>query len=581
MKRFYRPLLLLLALATLLSFASCSAGDAVMRYGDQTLLESDYAYLMATVKEYYASYAQYYYGSTLDSIWDEKAGDGVTFADALTETVQNSAKMMLIVEQLCAEAGLTVDDADALAEIDEVMQNLSDQYGGDDAMEIELAKVGTTPDAVERYERYDRLFTLLRDYRYGENGVARLSREDVKKSFLSNYARVEGYLFSYIALDGSSSSRTPYQYDFASDYAEEDVRAFLLSDFYCVDYLRFTDAESAKSAYDELTNESETFESLAAAGIAPSAEMDAYVTADEFSETLFDGLNAVEEGTWYLSDGEGTDGNSYYVIRRKPVSASALTEGENPEKVEEKVRAAMLTRDAKEYFDKNYITVRHILYTDEAKAKEVYDALQAGTTTFAEHESETTDSGVQYTFTHGSMVEEFDEAAYGISVGQYALAQSDYGWHVITRLELDETAFAEADVTGAMSREKLQAEADKVYADLQSGTPFAKPEEEDGALYSYSEPSVLELSQQNATFREAVANASDGELVRVDVPGYGIYLLRKHELTDDDLDENYEDVETPLIETAIYDYIESFFDAVRVDNEVVNRFDIRTAKTLS
>ncbi len=579
MKRLYRPLLFLLALAAALSLASCSAGDTVMRYGEQELLESDYAYLMATVKEYYDYYAQYYYGSTLDSIWDTAAGDGVTFADALTETVRNSGKMMLIVEQLCAEAGLTIDDAETLAEIDEYMQGLSDDYGGADAMEIELAKIGVTPDAVERYERYNQLFTLLRDYRYGENGVARLSREEVRQNFLSTYAKAEGYLFSYLASDGSSSGRAPYQYDFASDYAKADVEAFLLSDFYCVDYLRYTDEEAAKSAYRALTDGSETFESLVSAGKAASTAQDSYVTAGEFSETLFDGLNAVDEGAWYLSGGEGTDGSSYYVICRKPVSASALTEGENAEKVDAKVRAAMVTRDAKAYFDENYITVRHILYTDETKAKEVYDALQAGTTTFAEHEGETADSGVQYTFTHGSMVEEFDEAAYGISVGQYALAQSDYGWHVITRLELDGSAFTEADVTAAMSREKLQAEADRVYADLQNGAAFAKPA--DGALYDYSEPTVLELSQQDETFREALLDAADGELVRIEVPGYGIYLLRKHELTDDDLDENYSEVEDPLVDTAIYDYLESFFDAVRVDSAVEGRFDIRTAKTMT
>ena len=65
------------------------------------------------------------------------------------------------------------------------------------------------------------------------------------------------------------------------------------------------------------------------------------------------------------------------------------------------------------------------------------------------------------------------------------------------------------------------------------------------------------------------------------MPGYGIYLLRKHELTDDDLDENYSEVEDPLVDTAIYDYLESFFDAVRVDSAVEGRFDIRTAKTMT
>ena len=567
-----KPLALLLALVlTLGMLASCSAGgDKAMWYGEQELSEADYAYLMAMIKEYYAYYCYYYYGTELSNMWEEKLEDDKTFADMLTETVNDSAKMMLVVEQLCAEAGLTIEDKDTLAEISDYMQEMADDYGGKDAMEIELAKLGMSSSTVERYERYNQMLSLLRDYRYGKNGVARISREEVQKTFLDSYAKVEGYFYSYLLSD-SNGAYDFYQYDFASDYAEEDVTAFFTERFLRVNYLRFKKEADAKDAYTALTEGSATYETYEKT--ADAAKEDAYLTELDMSETLYAGISGTEPESWFLS---GEEDGYYYVMQRLAFTASDLDDD-----AEKTVRKAMLKQEAKAFFKENYVTVKHILYKDEAKAKEVYDAILAGKTTFEDHEEDTIDSNVKYTFTHGAMVEEFDTAAYKMKVGAYELVQTDYGWHLMTRLELDDEGFDLEDTTAAMSREFLREESEKMYNDLKAGkAKFEKPADKN-AFYSYSEPTLLDLSIQDEALKEAVEKAKDGEIIRVDLDGYGVYILRKSAIADEDLDEVYDTVEEPLVQEAFYSYLEGFFDAVRVDNEVLGRFDIKTAKTLS
>lgn len=567
MKLLKRSVLLLLALAlSLCTFASCASEKAAMKYGDTELSESDYAYIMAFVKgyyEYYYSYMSQYYGVqfNMSEMYDQDMGNGMTMAESMTDAINEQAKMLLVVEQLCKEAGLFVEDSDSYAEIAEVMQTLEDDYGGRDALAIELAKLGLKSSSVERYEKYNLLLSLLKDYRYGENGVARISEEEVKKAFEEQYVKAEGYLFPFI--DGNKNS---VLYDFAADYAYADVKTFFAENF-VIDYVSFADETKAADAYAALSagdaELSDYFDSC-----KQRAES-RFTTELDLSESLYAGVEAIGEDAWYLSEKEG---DYYYVIYRHAVTTDLLDED-----MEEAVRDAMVTRDAHAFFLENYVTVQHILMEDEAKAKAAYEAIVAGTKTLKDYEKENKDSGMQYTFTEGTMVKEFETAAYELEVGKYTLVKTDYGFHILTRLELDESGFVAKDALAAMSREKMRTEAASKYEALVGGEAFAKPEE--GAIYTYSEPSLLVLAEQDATMKEALEKAENGELVKVEVTGYGVFLLRKSETTDEDLEKIYDDVAEPLIENAFYEYLGTFYDSVRVDESITGKFDIRTAKT--
>ncbi|MCH5184282.1 MAG: hypothetical protein J1E00_08910, partial [Oscillospiraceae bacterium] len=92
---------------------------------------------------------------------------------------------------------------------------------------------------------------------------------------------------------------------------------------------------------------------------------------------------------------------------------------------------------------------------------------------------------------------------------------------------------------------------------------------------------LVALAKQDETLQQKLKDAAEGEIIYMELPGYGVYVLRKLTPDDGDLDEVYDTVEEPLVQNAFYAYLEGFFDSVRVDNEVLGRFDIKTAKTLS
>ncbi len=571
MKKFKKSLLLLLVLAMIMcSFASCSGeigiggGDVVMRYGDCVLTETDYAYLLSFIKGYYEYMFMNQYGSSfvMDDLMDMEMGNGQTLVEFLDSAVLEAAKMLLVVEQLCKENKLEITDADSLKEIETYMADLETNYGGRDAFAIQLAKLGYNATAVERYEKYNLYWKLLSDYYYGDNGVTPIARDEVVKVFNESYVKAEGYLYNF-----ADSSYQSYVYDFASDYSEEEVKAFFEAN-YVIDYISFKDETIATQAYEALQAGGSMDDYVESCYKSAKGK---FVSEHSLSQNLFEGLKGTEESSWYLS---GNEGGVYYLLYRHPISDELYTE-----ELAKTVRSSMVVEDAFAYFLENYYTVRHILYSDKEKATQVYNDILAGKTTFAEHEKDTKDSGVQYTFTDGTMVEEFQEAAKTMEVGSYQLVETQYGWHLMTRLELDTVSgFNSSDAVAAMSREVLREDAKKQLAALKSGADFAKPG--DGDLYVYSESTLLQLTNQLDSLQEAFKNAEVGEFFMLEATGYGIFVLQKQATTETDLEKVYDDVENSLISEAYYNYIHTYFDAITVNQDVLGRFNVRTARAL-
>lgn len=566
MRMFKKSILLLLVLAlTVCPLASCSGeigltgGDVVMRYGDQELTEEDYAYLMSFIKGYYEFMLISQYGSGFDMDSFLASEQGADFAKVLDEAVQDAAKMLLVVEQLCAENGIEVTDADSIKEMNSFIDDITAHYGGEDQTAISLAKLGFNVSSVKRYDRYNLLLTLLNDYRYGDKGMAKIPESEVRKEFEANYIKAEGYLFNYYKTDGSY-----FQYDFASEYAYSEVEAYFLANN-LIDYVAFEDEAKAKEAYDALSaGEKELKEYF---DTCKQRAENKFVTPRDLSEELRKGLEATEEGAWYLS---GDVSGLYYVIHRLPVTAELLKED-----MEKTVRTAMVNEKAYEFFCENFFTVRHILYTDEAKANKVFEDIKAGKTTFADHEKDTTDSGVQYTFTdNGQMVAEFETAAKDMKVGEYRLVKADYGWHLMTRVELDLTKYSSSTAISAMTRGKLLEEAQAALDAAKNGTAFAEPGE--GALYTYTKPDVLAIAdfKNYEAMYESFKTAKVGDYVMAEIPRNGIFVLKIHPLSDEDFSKKYEEIETTLVSNSFYDYLKSFFDNVVVYEDVVARFNI-------
>lgn len=100
---------------------------------------------------------------------------------------------------------------------------------------------------------------------------------------------------------------------------------------------------------------------------------------------------------------------------------------------------------AKSKIKDEYVRAMHILYADEATAQGVLEEAKAATDEeFYELAQAAEDPGMVdntdgYVFTYNQMVKPFEDATYALEVGQTSdLVQSDYGYHIIRKLELSD-----------------------------------------------------------------------------------------------------------------------------------------------
>ncbi|MGN1059865.1 MAG: peptidylprolyl isomerase, partial [Clostridia bacterium] len=112
----------------------------------------------------------------------------------------------------------------------------------------------------------------------------------------------------------------------------------------------------------------------------------------------------------------------------------------------------------------------------KAKAAEVLEKAKAGADFDALVKEYGEDPGMEsspdgYTFTKGSMVAEFEDAAFALGVGEISdLVETTYGWHIIKKYELptagDDYDKAVQSIKGELSQDKYNALIDSYKSDM-------------------------------------------------------------------------------------------------------------------
>ncbi len=493
MKKFTRLLSLLLTVVMLFSFSACSnqssSGDGdeiVMSYGNYTLSEKDYMYILSMFKsqmiEYYQSYfSQYGVNYEEKDILDLKMSEDTTLAQYIEEVAIEFSQQMLIFEQICADTGIEITDQEDLDSISEYISDMEFAYGGTDLFEITLAKLGIKKSSIERYMRANINYELIFDYRYGDGGIAAIPKESVNKNFLENYIRYDGALYAY------ADYSTGEEYTF--EYTDDEIKAYFDTEFVKVRHIL-------------------------------------YMTVDK--------------------------------------SGNKLSE----DKIKEK----------------------------KAKADAALASVTSGEKTLDDLKSENEDSGYEYVFTKGKMVKAFEEASFEMAVGDVRLVETEYGYHLIEKLEKTEEDFTgkvkeDGKTEGgnknatvlAMSAAKIRAEALELLAKLQSGEVKEYPaEDKDKAYYLPMKPALINKNETTyATFIEMVSSIEEGAFAEKDFPGDATYVIRKLSLTEKDITaEIYTEIEEQLAFDAFSEYVQSFYDKVTVNKEVIEKFDILTVPAL-
>lgn len=254
-------------------------------------------------------------------------------------------------------------------------------------------------------------------------------------------------------------------------------------------------------------------------------------------------------------------------------------------------------KQAKEYFDENYVKVQHILYMTvdtnqqplsdekvaEAKknANDAYNAIINGEATFEEKTKDNQDSGTEYVFTHGNMVKEFEEAAFEMKPDDIRLVETEYGLHIIKKLAIGNEDFEEKtdEVKQVISQKRIGEKANDMYEKLKSGEAEFVDGGEDAA-YTYTPDIIFTEGEINEDIIKIVSEMKTGEVYLYPIVSsgndYGYYLLKKADLEDKDLESRYSTVEDKLVTNAFEEYMKAHYDSITVNQEELDKFDVVT-----
>lgn len=486
----------ILSVVLVLSLCACGGGegsssengDVVMSYGDFTLSESEYRYLASYVKDrivYTQQNQLYYYTGNVyeeSDILAMQISEDTTIADYIKKYSIELGQQMLIIESMCKEAGISITDESALTEISQNIADIEYAYGGEDLFAIALARLGFTKGGIERFERFSKLYDLIYDYRYGENGSTKIPAADVNKYFTENYFRYEGCIYSYVDSEGGKYV--------TFDFSDEEIKNQFYTDYVKVCHVL-------------------------------------YKTVDDSGKKL----------------------DSDTVAEKK------------------------------------------------AKAEAALEAVTSGAKTMEDIKNETEDNGFEYTFTKGKMVKEFEDASFEMAVGETRLVETEYGYHVIHKLEMsDEQLFGREasegvtaikgvkdDVVRAMSQAKIYGEASALLEKLNNGELEKFPTElADVSYYSYQKEQFIDKNNSSyASMAEFISKIETGKVDIQNSKDSGAYLIKRLPFTESDITADvYSTIESNLSYDAFGEHIQSFYDSVIINVGALDKFDIVTLPAL-
>jgi hypothetical protein len=458
----------------MLSLVSCANNDStlpeldedvvVMKYGDYTINEKEFMYILTNVKTEVVMLYEYYYGYNEEQTLSSKIGDK-TVADAIKEEAVNRAQKMLIIEKLADEAGITISNQEDIAAVDEYMSNIEYAYGGKDLFDVALVKFGFSRKGIERFAKSSLLEQLVIEQRYGENGLAKIPSETVHKEFLDNFLAYEAGAFSYV---------------------NESTAAYIKYDY--------TDAEIL------------------------------------------------------------------------------------------------------DFYKKNYVRVRQVLYSKDNKseAEADFEKISKGEIEFKDISSK--NKSVKYEFVFAkdgsNFGESFEKPVLEMNVDEFKMIESDSGYHIVEKLELDTTVFdgneasaksAKDEVVIQMSKNKIFSAAEDLKGKLTDGELKEFPKTVEGfSNYVKIEKNFINKSTGEYNDRlDLISSLKIGEYGIYNSNTEGVYIYKRVDFNESDITASlYSEIETALISVAFNEYYVSYFDSIEVDNDILGKFDVVTIPLL-
>lgn len=249
-----------------------------------------------------------------------------------------------------------------------------------------------------------------------------------------------------------------------------------------------------------------------------------------------------------------------------------------------------------DYYKANYVRVRQILYNKENKTEAEADLQKLNSKEIEMKDLASKNKSVKYEFVFakdGSKFgEKFEKPVFEMNVGKFILVESDSGYHIVERVELDTTVFdgtdsssssAKEEVVIQMSRDKIRNEAEDLMSKLQSGESKEFPEKIEG-YSNYSKISKNFIHKNSSEYKDRldiISALKVGDYGKYDSQTEGFYIYKRVDFTEKDITATiYDEIETALISSAFNEYYTSYFDSIEIKNDLLEKFDVITMPLL-
>lgn len=173
------------------ALASCATeAESVMTLGDKAMSINTYQLLLCRMK---GTLYNYGYDVTNEKFWRTIiSADGTTYDDYFTASIQEQASRYLIAEYLFDRNGLILTE-DRIETVDKLMDAYVKQAGSKNALNATLKNYGVNYDLFRDLLILETKIDMLKDHLYGNDGE-KLSESDKERYFNDNYVAF-GQLF--------------------------------------------------------------------------------------------------------------------------------------------------------------------------------------------------------------------------------------------------------------------------------------------------------------------------------------------------------------------------------------------------
>ena len=264
--------------------------------------------------------------------------------------------------------------------------------------------------------------------------------------------------------------------------------------------------------------------------------------------------------------------------------------------------------ELKDYFNGQYVKAEHILFyfydtsdtSGETKISEadmqskreaaaaLYEKIKNGEITFDDAKKENNEDPGMLTDDGGDVIEkgtlnekfaDFEKMLFDIEIGGIEMIETDIGVHIVRRNAMSDDDFSDVkdSIAQVVTKERIANEAQSFFEKVKNGSA----ELDDTTTYgAYQEAVVYSAGEMGEEVEKLIDELKEGESLIYNDDSCTV-IIRRLEKTDDDYENEYSTIKSSLSQEAFYEYIESLYPQVELNEEEIAKYTFAAVKSLS